>query len=368
MILCSNPRAQYLAHKAEIDSAIAKVLDSGWYILGKEVESFEREFAAYIGGSYGIGVGSGTEAIHVALAACGVGSSDEVITVSHTAVATVAAICSAGATPVMVDIEPDFYTIDPNAIEAAITSRTKAIIAVHLYGQPVDLDPIIEIAQKHSLRVIEDCAQAHGAMYKSRRVGSYADVSCFSFYPTKNLGALGDGGMVVTEDEELADKAALIRQYGWSRRYISRAQGWNTRLDELQAAVLRVKLKYLDKDNAKRITLAKTYNQALKDLPVILPKERANTTHVYHLYVLRSANRDGLLAHLRDRGIGAAIHYPAPVHMQPAYSTSHSVNLYETEKAVKEIISLPMYPELTKADLDTTTEAIREFVTRGARL
>jgi len=364
MVLCSNPKAQYLAHKAEIDGAIAGVLDSGWYILGKEVESFEREFAEYIGVAYGVGVGSGTEAIHLALVTCGVGSGDEVITVSHTAVATVSAILSAGATPVMVDIEPDFYTIDPGGIEEAITSQTKAIIVVHLYGQPADLDPILEIARKHGLRVIEDCAQAHGAVYKDKRVGSYGDISCFSFYPTKNLGALGDGGMVVTDSGQLADKAVLLRQYGWSERYVSHTEGWNTRLDELQAAVLRVKLKHLDEDNAKRIALAKIYDEALKELPVTLPRQRDNSAHVYHLYVLRSARRDALLAHLRACDIGAAVHYPVPVHMQPAYSSSHSARLGETEKAAKEIISLPMYPELSKADLDTITEAITEFAAR----
>jgi len=364
MVLCSNPKAQYLAHKAEIDSAIANVLDSGWYILGKEVESFEREFAAYIGVAYGVGVGNGTEAIHLALVACGVGSGDEVITVSHTAVATVSAILSAGATPIMIDIEPDFYTMDPGKIQAAITSRTKAIIVVHLYGQPADLDPILEIAEKHGLRVLEDCAQAHGAVYRDKRVGSYGDISCFSFYPTKNLGALGDGGMVVTDSRQLADKAVLLRQYGWSERYVSHTEGWNTRLDELQAAVLRVKLKHLDENNAKRIALAKIYDEAFKALPVTSPKQRANSTHVYHLYVLRSARRDALLAHLRGWDIGAAVHYPVPVHMQPAYSSSHSTRLGETEKAAKEIISLPMYPELSKADLDTITEAIREFAVR----
>jgi dTDP-4-amino-4,6-dideoxygalactose transaminase len=240
MILCGNPKAQYLARRDEIDAALKRVLESGWYILGEEVKAFEEEFASYIGVSYGVGVGSGTEAIHLALVACGIGQGDEVITVSHTATATVAAIELAGATPVFVDIEPDFYTMDPAKLDAAITSRTKAIIPVHIYGQPADMDPILEVAKKHNLRLIEDCAQAHGAIYRGKRVGSLGDVGCFSFYPTKNLGAIGDGGMLVTNNIELAQKARLLREYGWTERDVSQFAGWNTRLDEVQAAILRV--------------------------------------------------------------------------------------------------------------------------------
>jgi dTDP-4-amino-4,6-dideoxygalactose transaminase len=303
MILCSNPKAQYLSYKSEIDTAISRVLDSGWYILGKEVKAFEKEFTGYIGVAHGIGVGSGTEALHLALVACGIGRGDEVITVSHTAVATVAAIELAGATPVLVDIDPEFYTIDPDKIESAITTHTKAIIPVHIYGHPADMDPIAEIAEKHNLKVIEDCAQAHGATYKGKRVGSFGDMGCFSFYPTKNLGAIGDGGIVVTGDKELAEKARLLREYGWAERYVSHFTGWNTRLDEIQAAILCVKLKHLDDDNSKREHIAEEYNKELGYVDIILPKQRKDSTHVYHLYVIRAERRDALLSFLREKGI-----------------------------------------------------------------
>jgi len=362
VILCSNPRAQYFSYKEEVDAAISRVLDGGWYILGEEVKTFEKEFAGYIGVSYGIGVGSRTEAIHLALAACGIGEGDEVITVSHTAVATVAAIELVGAIPVLVDIEPAFFTLDPNRLKEVITHRTKAILPVHLYGQPVDLNPVMEIARKYQLYVIEDCAQAHGATYKNERVGSFGDMACYSFYPTKNLGALGDGGMVVTNDKDLAEKAVLLREYGWAERYISYVQGWNTRLDEIQAAILRVKLKYLDEDNSKRIRLAEIYNNGLRNTDLILPKQRENSTHVYHLYVIRSAKRNELLASLKEKGIGASIHYPVPVHLQPAYRGLHDFNrLPETEQIAKEIISLPIYPELGESDVQTIIRTIMDF-------
>ena len=362
MILCGNPKAQYMARKDEIDAALKRVLESGWYILGEEVKAFEEEFANYIGVSYGVGVGSGTEAIHLALVACGIGPGDEVITVSHTATATVAAIELSGATPVFVDIEPNFYTIDPAKLDAAITSRTKVIIPVHIYGQPADMEPILEVAEKHNLRLIEDSAQAHGATYRGKRVGSLGDVGCFSFYPTKNLGAIGDGGMVVTNNSELAQKARLLREYGWTERDVSQFAGWNTRLDEVQAAILRVKLKYLDEDNSKRMRLAEIYNEELSTANLILPKQRENSTHVYHLYVIRSAKRDELLSLLRKKGIGALIHYPVPVHLQPAYKSLHGCDkLPETEHIAKEIISLPIYPELSEYDLQTVVKVVKEF-------
>ncbi|MFC1764324.1 DegT/DnrJ/EryC1/StrS family aminotransferase [Planctomycetota bacterium] len=363
MIPCSNPKAQYQTHQSEIDKAVTRVLHSGWYILGQEVEAFEKEFARYIGVPHGIGVGSGTAALHLALATCGVGQGDEVITVSHTAVATVSAIVSTGATPVFVDIEPDYYTIDPAAIKTAITAQTRAIVVVHLYGQAADLTPILKIAKENDLRVIEDCAQAHGAKYQNKRVGAYGDVACFSFYPTKNLGALGDGGMMVTSNQKLADKAMLLRQYGWSERFVSQLHGWNTRLDEIQAAVLRVKLKYLDQDNAKRIALAEGYTQALSRLnDIILPKHRASSTHVSHQYVLRTPYRDKLLTHLRENKIGAAIHYPVPVHEQPAYQCFRQArDLHHTVNAVKEILSLPMYPELSSESAKCVTDTVCTF-------
>jgi len=364
MILCSNPHAQYLAHKPELDEAIHRVLDKGWYILGEEVKTFEYKFATYIGLPHGIGVGSGTEAIHLALAACDIGHADEVITVSHTAVATVAAIELTGAIPVFVDIEPQYYTLNPAKLEKMITSRTKAVIPVHLYGQPPDLSPILEIARKHGLRVIEDCAQATGATYRNRRVGSFGDMACFSFYPTKNLGGLGDGGMVVTANDELAQKARILREYGWAERYISHARGWNSRLDELQAAILRVKLRYLDDDNAKRTEIANLYNDNLQGTGVDIPNCRQDAGHVYHLYVARSPERNRMMAYLKSNNIGVLIHYPVPVHLQPAYRYRFrgTEDLSVTETVVNEIFSLPIYPELDKIDVEFIIQKIRSFV------
>jgi len=361
MIQCSNPHAQYAAHKDEIDKAVLAVLASGRYILGPEVEAFESEFAEYIGVKHAIGVGSGTDALNVALRACKIGPGDEVITVSHTAVATVSAIEMAGATPVLVDIDPVRYTIDPEKIEAAITPRTKALIPVHIYGQPADLDPILAIAKKHGLKVIEDCAQCVGAMYKGRRTGSIGDISCFSFYPTKNLGAIGDGGMVLSNSDELAGRAGLVRQYGWAQRYISDIPGVNTRLDELQAAILRVKLPCLDADNAARRKLAAAYEAGLSGAAgLTLPA--ADAGHVYHLYVARSTDRDRLMEHLKAKGVGPMIHYPVPVHLQPAYSKRFApAKLGETERAAKEVLSLPMYPELSEAEVKQIVSALLEF-------
>lgn len=362
MILCGNPHAQYEARKMAIDAAIRRVLDSGRYILGEEVETFEQEFAHYVGVRHAIGVGSGTEALHLALAACGIGAGDEVITVAHTAVATVAAIELSGATPVLVDIEPDFFTLDPDELEAAITPRTKAIIPVHLYGQPADLGAITSIARRYGIKVIEDCAQAHGATYRGRPVGSWGDLACFSFYPTKNLGALGDAGAVVTDDPQLAEKVPCLREYGWSthqgKRHVSNLPGWNSRLDELQAAILRVKLQFLDADNDQRRRIAALYDELLRDSDLVLPRRRADATHVFHLYVVRSSDRDDLLCALRYSGVHAIVHYPLPVHLQPAYlgRLSGADNLPNTERAAKEILSLPIYPELTDAEVRKVTE------------
>jgi len=364
-IPAAHPLAQYLSHQAEIDAAIAAVLEGNRYILGPQTQAFEQEFAAYLGVRYASGVGSGTEALHVAIRACGLGPGDEIITVSHTAVATVAAIELAGATPVLVDIDRLTYTIDPSQIEAAITPRTKAIIPVHLYGAAANLNPIVDLARRHNLKVIEDCAQAHGTRYASRDrvVGSYGDVSCFSFYPTKNLGAIGDGGLVATNDPVIAEHLNLLRQYGWRERYVSEIAGWNTRLDELQAAILRVKLRHLDEDNDRRRALAAIYAEQLAGF-VTIPIEPMNTRHVYHLYVIRHPRRDALMQFLRERGIGTAIHYPVPIHLQPAYCgrLAEGVgSLPETERAAQEIVSLPMYPELSEDDVGTVAQAIREF-------
>ena len=360
MILCSNPRAQYEAHRAEIDEAIARVLSNGRYILGPEVEAFEQEFASYCDVEHGIGVGSGTEALHIALAAAGVAAGDEVITVAHTAVATAAAIRMTGATPVFVDIEPDTYTIDPARVEAAIGPRTKAIVPVHLYGHPAAMDAITAIAARRGLLVIEDCAQAHGARDGGRRVGSIGDLAAFSFYPTKNLGAIGDGGAIVTRSAELAQRARLLREYGWASRYVSSIEGWNSRLDELQAAILRIKLRSLDDDNRRRRELAARYDEALRDAGLHLITPRSGVEPVYHLYVVGSPRRDALQEHLRERGIGALVHYPVPVHLQPAYASS-AASLPVSEHAAMTVLSLPMYPELTEEEQTMTIDAVRSF-------
>jgi dTDP-4-amino-4,6-dideoxygalactose transaminase len=369
MILCGNPRAQYLSHKAEIDAAVLGVMEKGWYVLGDEVRAFETELAAYIGVGHGVGVGSGTEALHLALAACGIGSGDEVITVAHTAVATIAAIELSGATPVLVDIEPDYYTLDPSKLEEAIGPRTKAVVPVHLYGQGADLSPIIEIARRRGLKVIEDCAQSHGAMYRGKRLGAWGDMACFSFYPTKNLGALGDGGMVVTNDPELAERARLLREYGWAERNVSRIAGWNSRLDELQAAVLRVKLGHLDRDNGSRQKLATFYGDALSEYPqLVQPKVRREGTHVYHLYVVRTLERDDLQTFLRGREVGALVHYPLPVHQQPAYCgrLRGADRLPETERIAREVLSLPIYPELNPDEAEQVVSSVRDYFEKAA--
>lgn len=364
MILCANPRAQYLAHQSEIDAAIGEVLEQGRYILGGAVAAFEQEFAAFVGATHGVGVGSGTEALHVALRGLGLGPGDEVITVAHTAVATVAAIELAGCVPVLVDIDPDFYTLDSGLFERAITSRTKAVVVVHVYGQAADLEPILGIARQHGLKVIEDCAQAHGAVYRGRRVGSWGDAACFSFYPTKNLGAIGDGGMVVTREAAVAERARLLREYGWGgERYVSRVAGWNSRLDEIQAAILRVKLRYLDDDNRARARLAASYDAMLGACSLALPRRRPDTEHVYHLYVVRSSRRDELQAHLQSTGVSTLVHYPVPVHLQPAYRQRlrGADALPVTERASREVLSLPMYPELPEDHVAKVVDGIRTF-------
>jgi len=364
MIPVAHPKGQYLSHKKEIDAAVSRVLNSGCYILGRECEAFEQEFAAWQGVGHCIGVGNGTDALHLALAALNVGVGDEVITVSHTAVATVSAIESAGAEPVLVDIDPLTYTMDPQALEAAVTPKSKAVIPVHLYGHPADMPSIMQIAKRHSLFVVEDCAQAHGATLGGQKVGTFGHIACFSFYPTKNLGAFGDGGAVTTDNAALADKIQLLRQYGWKNKFISEIPGWNSRLDELQAAVLRVKLPHLNEDNTKREIIAGVYTEELKGLGLGLPTPRKGIGHAYHLYVLRTPRRDHIMAELRKRGVDAAIHYPRPVHLQPAYQR-FGVRLPETERAVEEILSLPMFPELDRDDALSVTAAFKDILSRG---
>ena len=362
MIHCANPKAQYLSYKDEIDSAIQRVLDSGWFVMGNEVIEFEKEFAQFNNVTHAIGVGSGTEALHIALRAMDIGHGDEVITTAHTAVATASAIDLASAKPIFVDIEQDYFTIDPQLIEKAITPRTKAIIPVHIYGQSCDMDAIMDIAIKNNLKVIEDCAQAHGAEYKGKRVGSMGDVGCFSFYPTKNLGAIGDGGAIVTNNDQLGKKIKLIREYGWEERYISSKEGWNSRLDELQAAILRVKLKNLDKDNNLRQQHAKKYNELLKDLPIELPKKRENCTHVYHLFVIKVDKRDRLKEYLGKNGVNTTIQYPVPVHQQKYFqSLCREKTLPITEHVAKNILSLPMYPELEENEIHKVSDVLKDY-------
>ena len=360
-----NPLAGYLAHQQEIDEAIARVLRGGWYILGQETATFEEEFAAFVGVSHGIGVGNGTDALELALRACGIGDrpDDEVITVSHTAVATVAAIELAGATPVFVDIDPNTYTMDVLQIEAALTPKTRAIVPVHLYGHPVDMPRIRELARKHGLKIIEDCAQSHGAALSERRTGTWGDIAAFSFYPTKNLGALGDGGMIVTNDSRLAEQARMLREYGWKKRYISEIPGRNSRLDELQAAILRVRLRYLEADNQRRRFLAGQYNEALADTCLRLPSSPPDAIHAYHLYVVAHKDRDGLQDFLQSRGIKTGIHYPVPVHEQPAYQgrLARRLPLPKTEKAARQVLSLPLYPELAAEQAALVANAVLEW-------
>ncbi|HZP76301.1 MAG TPA: DegT/DnrJ/EryC1/StrS family aminotransferase [Pseudolabrys sp.] len=360
----ASPAAQYRAHKADIQAAIARVLDSGAYVLGGEVESFERAFADYCGVAHAVGVGSGTDALILALRGLDIGEGDEVVTVSHTALATVAAIVATGATPVLVDIDAASYTIDPARLEEAIGPRTKAIIAVHLYGRPADLDAIGPIAKRHKLHLIEDCAQATGARYREGRVGSVGDVACFSFYPTKNLGAIGDGGMVTTREAGVAARVRRLRQYGWNDARETEEVGVNSRLDPLQAAILRVKLPHLDDDNARRAAIARRYGRGLAGLPLTLPTEANAAGHVYHLYVLGCDDRDGLAAHLAKQGVGSAIHYAVPAHRHKGYDTRVRVpqaGLPVTEKLVGRILSLPIYPELSDAEADQVIAAIRGY-------
>ncbi|TAK29853.1 MAG: DegT/DnrJ/EryC1/StrS family aminotransferase [Chloroflexota bacterium] len=359
----ASPVLGYIAHRDEIDAAVAGVLARGRYVLGAETEAFEAEFAAYVGVRFGVGVGSGTDALHLALWACNVGSGDEVITVSHTAVATVAAIRLRGAVPVLVDVDPETLCMDPALVERAVTPRTRVILPVHLYGHSVDLDPILSVARRHGIRVVEDCAQSHGARYKGRRTGAHGDFGCFSFYPTKNLGAIGDGGMLVTDDPALHERVRLLREYGWQRRYVSVIEGTNSRLDELQAAILRVKLRYLDEDNAKRSSHAADYNRLIDAPALRLPTVAAWAEHSFHQYVVRSSQRDELAAFLRKRGVATLVHYPVPVHLQPGYSSSHvnAGGLAVTERAASEVLSLPMYPELTEEQLECVAHAITEW-------
>ena len=361
----ANPGAGYRTLKHEIDEAVARVLASGWYILGAEVRGFEAEFGTWLG-AHAVSCGNGTDALALALRSLDIGPGSTVVTVSHTAVATVAAIEMVGATPLLIDVEPDYFTMDPVELASVLAHPPpglppiRATIAVHLYGQAAALPPIIEACGRHGVAVVEDCAQAHGATLGGRKLGTFTEVATFSFYPTKNLGALGDGGMVATRDADRAARIAALRQYGWRTHYVSDEVGVNSRLDEMQAAILRVKLRHLEAQNARRCAIAAAYDAALGDA-ALAPARRAGAGHIFHLYVLRSPDRNDLQARLRAAGIGTGIHYPVPVHLQPAYRGRIALGpsgCRMTETLAQQVLSLPMYPELTDADVSRVREAL----------
>ena len=354
-------KRQYESIKAELDEAAARVLAGGWYILGPEVRAFEAEFAAFCGVGHAIGVGNGTEALYLALVALGVGAGDEVISVANAADYEPLTILQAGARPVFVDVDERTYTIEPELLEAAITPRTKAIMPVHLYGRMADMAAIMAVAERHGLPVIEDCAQAHGAQLAGRVAGSIGVCGCFSFYPSKNLGALGDGGMITTNDAELAAKLRRLRMYGWEKRYHTVDPGGiNSRLDEIQAALLRVKLRHLADWNNARRRIAQRYNQLLADTDLLLPDLPSDESHVFHLYVVQTEQRDSLQAALQQRGVETAIHYPLPAHLQPVYQgLAEPGSLPITERLAGTVLSLPIYPELTDAEVDAVAAAVR---------
>jgi dTDP-4-amino-4,6-dideoxygalactose transaminase len=357
-------KAQYQSIKTEVNAAIQGVLDSCAFTLGPEVVAFEQEFAAYSGSVHGMGVNTGTSALHMALLAAGVGRGDEVITVPFTFMATVSSIDYCGATPVFVDIDPVTYTMDPAQLEAAITPKTKAIIPVHLYGQCADMDPILAIAKKHGLVVIEDAAQAHGAEYKGRRAGSMGDMGCFSFYPGKNLGAAGEGGMVVTANPEFAKTVRMLRDWGAEKKYHHVLKGYNFRMEGIQGAVLRVKLRYLEQWTEARRAAALRYDSLLPGSGVGLPKQMDYSRHVYHIYAVRTTERAALQEALTAKGVQTGIHYPFPVHLLPAFADlGHKPGSFpHSERAANEVLSLPMFPELTAAQSEEVASALRGAV------
>jgi dTDP-4-amino-4,6-dideoxygalactose transaminase len=362
MIPFLDLQAQYRRIKPEVDAAVLGVLDSGQFVLGREVKAFEQEFAQYCGGCHAIGVNTGTSALHLALLAAGIGSGDEVITVPFTFVATVAAIRYTGAKPVLVDIDPRTFTIDVNRIEAAITPRTKAILPVHLYGQPADMSAVCEIAHRRGLVVIEDAAQAHGAEYKGRRVGSLGDLACFSFYPGKNLGACGEGGIVVTNNPDYDRTIRMLRDWGQERKYLHQLAGFNYRLEEIQAAILRVKLRYLDQWTDARRACAVRYGTMLADSEIEIPIEMPYARHVYHVYAVRVDDRERVQKRLQTSGIQTGIHYPIPVHLQPAHADlGYQVGSFPmAEEAAARVLSLPIYPELDPVQQEQVACAVRQ--------
>jgi len=356
-------KAQYLSIREEIKIAIDTVLESQHFILGPEVQGLEREIAAYVDSKFGIGVASGTDALMLALKACDIGPGDEVLCPSFTFVATANAVSLLGAEPIFIDIDPTTFTIDPSKIDKSVSPRTKAIIPVHLYGQAADMDAIMGIARTQKLRVIEDCAQAIGAAYRGKRVGTFGDFGCFSFYPSKNLGGFGDGGMIVTASEALAERVRSLRNYGAVKKYFSEEQGWNSRLDEIQAAILRVKLRYLDKWTAARRERALRYDALFRNIPGLeTPVVSPRGTHVFHQYTIRVPQRAQVQNSLAEAAISTSVYYPSPIHLQPIYRSLgyKPGDLKETEKAANEVLSLPIYPELTEAQMQRVTHAIAD--------
>lgn len=358
-----NLQAAYLELQTEIDAAVARVLDSGWYVLGPEVEAFENEFASYCEARHAVGVGNGLDALTLALRAVGVAPGDEVIVPSHTYIATWLAVSQCGATPIPVEPCPATLNIDPDRIEQAITPRTRAIVPVHLYGQPADLDCILELSRQHDLKVVEDAAQAHGARYKGQRLGAHGHAAAWSFYPGKNLGALGDGGCVTTDDMEIADRIRMLRNYGSREKYVNEEQGVNSRLDPIQAAVLRVKLRFLDEWNDRRRQLASRYTEILGKSGLVLPSVPEWAEPVWHLYVVRSSERDALQEQLGREGVSTLIHYPIPPHLQNAYNVPDRErwSLPLSEQLAKEVLSLPIGPQQQVNSVDVVADSIKGF-------
>jgi dTDP-4-amino-4,6-dideoxygalactose transaminase len=357
-------RSQYLSLKDEIDGAIARVIDNCTFILGDEVRMFEEEFASFCGVKFAVGVASGTAALHLALRACGVETGDEVITSPFTFIATAEAISHAGARPVFADIDPLTYNIDPKKIEDAISEKTRAIIPVHLYGHPAEMDELRTIASRYNLKIIEDAAQAHGARYKGKSAGALGDIGCFSFYPGKNLGAYGDGGAVTTNDEQLAQSVRMLRNHGRQDKFIHQVEGYGERLDALQAAILSVKLKYIEKWIERRQWVARQYTEQLSGLDDIsLVYQSSDVFHAFHLFVIRASKRQQLKQWLEQREISTGIHYPIPLHLQPAYKWMghHISDFPHSEHAAQEVLSLPMYPELEVSQIEFIGEEIRAF-------
>jgi dTDP-4-amino-4,6-dideoxygalactose transaminase len=358
-------KSQHAPLRLELDDAIQEVIDESAFAGGPFVAQFEEDFAAYCDCSYAVGVGSGTEALWLSLLALGVGPGDDVITVPNTFMATAEAITYCGARPVFAEVDERTYTMDPIALEKAVTARTKAIIPVHLFGQPADMDPILEVARKHGLFVIEDACQAHGALYKGQKVGKLADIGCFSFYPGKNLGAFGEAGAVVTGNSELQDKIRILRNHGQGRKYYHSMVGWNCRMDGIQAAVLRVKLRHLDRCNELRRSHAAHYDRGLHGVDqLVAPAHSARVRHVYHIYAIRVKNRDNVMRLMAERGVESGVHYPVPVHLQEAYrSLGYRRGSFPiTEQCAAEYVSLPMFPELTPAQVEIVIAAVKEAI------